>query len=279
MHLKHINNNPLNVYSFNGIILNSIECDKDLGVITTSNLLWNDQIKGCIAKANKMISWVIRNLVSRDKNVMLNIYKTIIRPHSEYCTQLWSPVAEYGQWTMIMELESVQRRFTRMIDDIGPLPYSQRLEILNLTTLAERRIRGDLIETFKIVNGIVDYGKNIFKIGRSGSNLLKRPSHNKDKTIKKLVESFLSERVTTYWNKLPISVRNSSSVEVFKLNLELFKKGNILIDTGNFWEVSNEVLSKIEGPSYVLNKQKHNEYLLHNPLVERKRGINMYGYN
>ena len=51
-------------------------------------------------------------------------------------------------------------------------------------------------------------------------------------------------------------------MEAFKSNLELFKNSNILIDTGNFWEVSNEVLHKIEGPHYLLNKQKHNEYLL-----------------
>ena len=39
------------------------------------------------------------------------------------------------------------------------LPYSERLEPMNLTTLGERLIRGDLIETFKIVNGVADYGK------------------------------------------------------------------------------------------------------------------------
>ena len=53
-----------------------------------------------------------------------------------------------------MELESVQRRFTRLIDGIGTMRYSERLEALQLTTLAERRIRGDLIEVFKIVNGL-----------------------------------------------------------------------------------------------------------------------------
>ena len=77
---------------------------------------------------------------------MLRVYKTIIRPHLEYCTQLWSPVAGHGNWSSIIELENVQRRFTRLINDIGTLSYSQRLENLNLTTLAERRIRGDLIE-------------------------------------------------------------------------------------------------------------------------------------
>ena len=48
--------------------------------------------------------------------------------------------------------ECVQRRFTRLIDEIGTLPYSQRSDILNLTTLADRRNRGNLIEVYKAVN-------------------------------------------------------------------------------------------------------------------------------
>ena len=110
-----------------------------------------------------MIAWVTRNLIIREINVMRNVYKTIIRPHLEYCAQLWSPPACHGNWATIIELENVQRRFTRLIDDIGTLPYSERLDALQITTLAERRVRGDLIEAYKIVNGLVEYGK-IFSI-------------------------------------------------------------------------------------------------------------------
>ena len=70
--------------------------------------------------------------------------------------------------------QEFQRKFTRLINDIGTLPYSERLRELRLTTLAERRLRGDLIETFKIVNGLVDYGENIFRLSRSGSNIVSK---------------------------------------------------------------------------------------------------------
>ena len=108
--------------------------------------IWNDQINSCVNKSSQMICVITRNLISREKSLMLRIYKTLIRPNLEYCVQLWSPAPEHGNWSMILKIEGVQRRFTRMIEDIGLLPYSERLDILGLTKLVERRARGDLIE-------------------------------------------------------------------------------------------------------------------------------------
>ena len=61
-----------------------------------------------------------------------------------------------------MEIEDCQKQFTRIIEGMGLLPYRQRLQRLRLTTLLECRMRGDLIETFKIINGFVDYGHDMF---------------------------------------------------------------------------------------------------------------------
>ena len=131
------------------------------------------------------------------------------------------------------------------------------MEALKLTTLAERRIRGDLIETFKIINGLVNYGQNLFSTGRSGAKLISKKSSSADRKVRQLKNSFLSERVIGYWNKLPSSVRNTANVEEFKISLESFKKEHLHVtDTNNFWEVSGVVISKIEGSSYEANKAK-----------------------
>ena len=61
-----------------------------------------------------------------------------------------------------MEIEDCQRQFTRIIEGMSLLPYRQRLQRLRLTTLLERQMRGDLIESFKIRNGFVNYGHNMF---------------------------------------------------------------------------------------------------------------------
>ena len=49
-----------------------------------------------------------------------------------------------------------------------------------------------------------------------------------------------------------------------------------IINDFHFWNVSNEVLTRIEGTSYVRDKEKHNEYLWLHPYVAKKRFINLY---
>ena len=93
----------------------------------------------------------------------------------------------------------------RMINDIGLLPYSERQLALNLTTLAERRIRGDSIETNKIISEIVEY--DVFHLSRSGSNIISKLRCDSQNVNKKLRRSFISERVLLFWNSLPVSVK------------------------------------------------------------------------
>ena len=88
------NNNPNNIYYLDGNVMDTSDQEKDLGVLTTRKLLWNDQINSCINKSSQMICFITRNLIIREKSLMLRIYKTLIRPNLEYCVQLWSPAPD-----------------------------------------------------------------------------------------------------------------------------------------------------------------------------------------
>ena len=265
-------------YMLNGNIIKVSDQEKDLGVLTSDTLLWTDQITASIAKANKLICWIARCIINRGRDVMLPVYKTLIRPQLEYCVQLWNPAAEHGNWSSILKIEGVQRRFTRMIDGVGLLPYSERLEILRLTTLIEHRYRGDLIEVFKAKTSTSDL-QGVFNFSRSGSNLLSTMnSYSGSAHFRRIKRNFINERIVSYWNRLPSNIKNSESTQGFKVNLERFKVAclneNIEFN-GQFWELSNEVLRRIEGPSYLENKLAHNEYLQLNPFVAKKKFINL----
>ena len=92
---------------------------------------------------------MIRRVIkTRTANVLLPLYKTLVRPHLEYAVQAWSSHLVKD----VEVLERVQHRFTRMIKGLKSMEYSSRLESLGLS-LKFRRLRGDLIETFKIIKG------------------------------------------------------------------------------------------------------------------------------
>ena len=157
MHLGK--DNPENQYFLNGKQLPVTSEEKDLGVWMTNDYSWQIHIDNCIKKAKSIMSWIMRVIIKKDKNVMLQLYKSMVRPHLEYCVQLWSPQPNHGNWGTIHRLEDVQREYTRQINGIGHLSYANRLQELGLTTLLERRARGDLIETFKMLKGIANYGE------------------------------------------------------------------------------------------------------------------------
>src|SRR6218665_2514807 len=100
-------------------------------------------------RANRILGLIKRTIVSREQDVVLRLYKSLVRPHLEYCVQAWSQYLRQD----IDTLEQVQRRATKMIRGLGKFTYEERLMRCGLTNLEKRRTRGDLIEAYKIMTG------------------------------------------------------------------------------------------------------------------------------
>ena len=95
---------------------------------------------------------------------MLQLYKSLVRPHLDYCIQAWRPHLVKD----IERLEKVQRRATKMISECKGMEYYERLKRLKLTTLETRRLRADLIEVYKIMNGLEGIEEETFFERRQG---------------------------------------------------------------------------------------------------------------
>ena len=60
-----------------------------------------------------MIGWMVRKFISEEGNIVLEIYKTQIKPHIVYCTQASALVSR--DWNGILELEVLQRRVRKIV--------------------------------------------------------------------------------------------------------------------------------------------------------------------
>ena len=145
------------------------------------------------------------------------IYKGFIRSHMEYAIQAWSPYFKKD----IDHLEKIQRMTTKLVHGYRKLTYEERLRRLGLTTLQQPRLRGDLIETYKIVTGKERIEtKNFFTFHANKYNTRGHCYKLETKRSRlKLRRNFFSQRVVAPWNKLPESVVTAESVNAFKNRL------------------------------------------------------------
>ena len=123
---------------------------KDLGVLMCSDATFSEQINMVALSANQKCGWVLRTFQSRERNLMITLWKALIRPVLDYCCQLWSPT----QTGKIYTLEKVQMSFFKKIDGMRVLNYWQQLKTLGMYSLQRRRERYIIIYIWKILEGM-----------------------------------------------------------------------------------------------------------------------------
>ena len=143
------NKNPCVKYNLGGRELQFILEEKDLDILITKDLKVSVQCSRAAKTANRVLGMIWRTFTCKDEQTIIQLYKSLVRSHLEYCIQAWRPYLSKD----IEMLEKVQKRATKMVYGFNDLTYEQRLRRLNITTLDTHRIRGDLIEVFKIVKG------------------------------------------------------------------------------------------------------------------------------
>ena len=219
--IMHIGrSNPQHTYNMDGAELAKTVKEKDLGVLVESNLEFEQHIKNIVGRANRMLGLIRIGFTCLDQEVFMNLYPVLVRPLLEYCVQVWSPYKRKH----VNLIERVQRRATKLVPSLRDLPYEERLLRLKLTTLEERRARGDMILTYKLISGKEGIGPDKFfkmasvrgdpeiargkKIYRERSNLNKR-------------KHYFSQRAPIRWNVLSKEEVEAPSTSAFKKRYDL----------------------------------------------------------
>ena len=141
--------NPPRSYILNRVEIQPEDEEKDLGVYLTRDCKPTLQCSKAAGIAMQSLRIIRRTFKYIDRESFAILYKAYIRPHLEYCVQAWCPYLQKDRKC----LEKVQSRATKLVPSLREKAYEKRLRELDLFPLEVRRVRGDLIETFKILTG------------------------------------------------------------------------------------------------------------------------------
>ncbi|GAB0206516.1 hypothetical protein GRJ2_003117200 [Grus japonensis] len=202
--------NPKHDYRLCGVwIESSPEDDESLNM--------SQQCALAAQKAIHILDCIKRSVTSMSREVILPLYSPLVRPHLEYCVQLWGP-----QYRRDMELlERVQRRAMKLIGGLEHLSYEDRLRELGLFSLEKRRLRGDLIAAFQYLKGAYRKdGEGLFIrecSDRTRGNGFKLKEGRFRLDVRK---KFFTVGVVRHWNRVPREVVDAPSLEVFRARLD-----------------------------------------------------------
>ena len=209
--------NVLQDYKMNGQLLEKVTEEKDLGVMISNDLKVAAQCSQACNKANRMLGLMRRTISSRDPKILTKLYKSLVRPHLEYCVAAWSPHYKKDK----EKIERVQHRFTRLFKPLRNLGYNTRLQKLGLWTLEERRNRADLIEVYKMCQGISLIPLDTFfereLDTRTRGHLWKLKKRHSRTDLRR---HFFSNRVINRWNQLTLEAVMANSINSFKNQLQ-----------------------------------------------------------
>ena len=215
-------NNKKFPYFINGKQLVVSETERDLRVIFNSNLKWKNQVITASNKANQMLGLIKKSFARFDRKLFRSLYLTFVRPLLEFAVPVWSPTLKSD----CDRIERIQHEATKMITSIRNLPYEKRLKVLDLTTLVERRKRGDLIQIYKIMHNIDKLDKsNRFHIitNQVRGHCFK---YFKEITRQQHKENFFFNRTANLWNALPNKIAQAPTVNSFKADIDCWMSSN-----------------------------------------------------
>jgi len=200
-------------------VLTVTETEKDLGIHVVNNLKPTFHCQKAANKAMSALKLLRNAFVKFNKKNFKLLYTTYVRPHLDYCWQAVGPFMVQD----FTALEKVQRRATKLVPEVRSVPYEERLKRLDLWNMKDRALRGDLIETYKILTGKINVDpKQFFELHQDSVTRGHSLKLKKRRALYRPRLMFFANRVVTPWNDLPQDVVEAGSTNVFKSRLDKY---------------------------------------------------------
>ena len=205
--------------------LSTSDEERDLGVIISKDGKFGSHISTCISNANRKLGMLRNTFEYFNKDIAKILYPSLVRSKLEFGHAVWNPYLKGD----IDDLEDVQKRATNT-SDLRHLSYENRLQRLNLTSLYTRRIRGDLIQVYKIINKFdkIEWNPSNKIIQISDDEVGEMGRRNKYRLEREIVKNcpqrhnFLLNRTAPIWNQLPNEIVYAKSINSFKHRIDNF---------------------------------------------------------
>ena len=135
-------------YYLNGVVIDSVDSQKDLGVLFDNQLRFHHHTTTIVAKANRLpLGLIKRSFDHLNSDMLTKLFVTIVATSYTKILQL-----DMGAIIYSRSIEKVQHRATKMLPAISDKSYEERLSILKLPSLTYRRHIGDMILLYKVLN-------------------------------------------------------------------------------------------------------------------------------
>ena len=226
LHIGRVSPSPI-AYLIDNTCLPVVSSCRDLGVTITTDLSPSLHISDIVAKAHRRSNAIHRCFISRNVQMLIRAFLVYVRPLLEFNSPIWSP--HYKQ--DIELIERVQRRFTKRLPGYGNLTYNDRLALLNLPSLELRRLRIDLISSYKILFGHTNI--NIHELFEFRQTTTRGHPYKlyKSQCTSVVRSSFFTQRIINVWNDLPVNIVDFSSLACFKRSLEKVNFSKYLVQS------------------------------------------------
>ena len=165
---------------------------------------------------SRVLGFIARNFDYKSTVLMLPLHKSLVRPHLEYAIQFWSPHLRRDRWNV----KSIKNS-NKIISKIRNHSYQELFKGLELITLVQRRLRGQLTSVFKYR---IDSIMLVKYVSLTTTSIIRFEIMEKRIIVKRfntsVAEHFFIINITTTWNTLPYDVVNSRAVNTLKNRLD-----------------------------------------------------------